>query len=757
MKRWIFAILACALFCCAAAAQAQVVWQDDERQVEVVSVMIDGEEWLFLPSGADLSAMSLRVNGEPFSTDWKAAAQTDEEIPGVYSGVLEPTGEILHVAVSQNLRSLHLQSSDPVQYGREWLEDCSLHQKETTGRIVILNEEGRVDLQQGLYQLRGRGNSTWRNSVNKRPYQFKLEYAADVLKTGLAHEYATTWVLLSNEQDNSGTMLRNQLALDLAREMGMSETSRCEQVDLYYDGDYRGTYLLAEKVEVGERGVDILDFDGLLEPVNLLAGNPIPDELPSPSNYGTEKPVPKGKTASGAQYGHSEGVYDNRDVAGGGYLLELDHYGTLSEQAWFQLPTGYYISFKNPEYAGAQMVNYVAEKFLNAYRAMMNYGFHPETDEPLETFIDVDSFVRSHLVSELLYNSNAYYFSSTFFVLPERGDRFYAGPVWDFDHHVGDDWPALKDNNPFSRAFYRTTVFQRAAKRMMTDVVANIYDHVLLGSENGSELKPFSWYREELRQSWYMNFYRFEASANTIRTVESGFERAMNGMESFLQQQYDFLAEEIAAWGEDETTDALEVECILPYAEQNPASFVHVLDEPHGSLFLENADCKVVEEASEDSGAVWELTLTFRPKPHCELAEAITVAVNGEDFDAEIRDGEAVLVLRYEDPSYRPAVLDGVDYGYVFNYEYYLDNYPELMDEYGEDYEEILRHFRDDGMEMGDVANEFFDPMAVFEQITSAAQQYEADWQLYYHAFMQTPGIWMAEMEMTYEPEFWQP
>ena len=39
-------------------------------------------------------------------------------------------------------------------------------------------------------------------------------------------------------------------------------------VNLYYDGEYRGCYLLSEKVEVGSGRVDITDLEELNEEAN---------------------------------------------------------------------------------------------------------------------------------------------------------------------------------------------------------------------------------------------------------------------------------------------------------------------------------------------------------------------------------------------------------------------------------------------------------------------------------------------------------
>lgn len=739
--------LLAALLCLSSSAWAQVRWQEADGRVWVDSVTIGQEEWLFLPSGTQLEALCL----DGTAVDWLAEAQAggDEALPGVYTGLWK--GQPLHVAVSKNVRSVHLFSEDAKNRGRSWLEDCELHQRKTTGRVAVLRADGSVSLDAPLRSLRGRGNSTWQKAEYKKPYQFKLEKKADMLETGVTAEKSRTWVLLSNEQDPS--MLQNRLALDLARQLGLSSTSRCEAVDLYYDGDYRGAYLLAEKVEVGEHSVDVRDFDKLLGPVNDRLGVASPDTLHSPTNLGNVPPVADGQNAHGLDYGYADGVYDNSQVDAGGYLLELESVGTLSEQGWFSLPSGRYMSVKSPEYAGDAMLRYISDAFLTLYETLMNYGYHPKTGQPVEELLDVGSYVRSHLVQELLLSADGYAWSSTFFVLPEGESRFLAGPVWDFDRVLTERCPGLKDNNPFSHAFYRTTVMQRTAKAVWQESVRPAYEDVLFGDGQTENLHSFRWYTENVRASWYMDFYRHRAQELGSLRLDSRFAQAMDELESLLRRQYDFLDAEIAAWGEDEPTEAVRIRFAYPYGNVQGEGCARLEDEPHGSLLLTQADLTLERAATEDSDALWRLDLTLEPKPRCRLADTVSVEVNGQLYRVQPQGDGLSLSFTFEDSSYRPAVLDGVDYGYVYRYEDYVEAYPELLDEYGDDREAVLRYFVQEGMDLGDVANAFFDPMQVFEASERDAERYGLEWRLYYQRFLESPGLWMDLLENICEPE----
>lgn len=101
----------------------------------------------------------------------------------------------------------------------------------------------------GTMKMRGRGNWTWGQS--KKPYQLTLEKKTSLLGMGKAKNY----LLLANVMDAS--LLRDQVFYDLAADMGLEYSPDIEPVDLYINGEYRGSYSLSEKVEVGESRVDI--------------------------------------------------------------------------------------------------------------------------------------------------------------------------------------------------------------------------------------------------------------------------------------------------------------------------------------------------------------------------------------------------------------------------------------------------------------------------------------------------------------------
>ncbi len=104
-----------------------------------------------------------------------------------------------------------------------------------------------------------RGNST--ASGEKKPYNIKFEEAISLF--GL--EEGKKWSLLANLYDK--TLLRNKLALDFGRAMGLNFTSECEFVEVWLNDEYLGNYLLCEPISDGKNrvGVDSTAFEAIFE------------------------------------------------------------------------------------------------------------------------------------------------------------------------------------------------------------------------------------------------------------------------------------------------------------------------------------------------------------------------------------------------------------------------------------------------------------------------------------------------------------
>jgi len=122
-----------------------------------------------------------------------------------------------------------------------------------TCTVTLVNGDSVVQLEK--VQIRGRGNSTWTDvgENGKRPYRLKLNKKRRLI--GPDHANAKSWTLLANAADKS--MLHNAITADVGRLCGLPFCPAAQFVDLYLNGDYRGTYQLSDQVEVRERRVEV--------------------------------------------------------------------------------------------------------------------------------------------------------------------------------------------------------------------------------------------------------------------------------------------------------------------------------------------------------------------------------------------------------------------------------------------------------------------------------------------------------------------
>lgn len=320
---------------------------------------------------------------------------------------------------SENVPSLFLVSDNPEEKGREWVEASEDKSNKATGRMVLLKDDGTLVHQGALTQIKGRGNSTWIGK--KKPYQIKTDTKVDLLQTGNPENKSKTWVLLANYLDLS--LMNNSIALGLGKEMGMETNIENKHIDLYYDGQYRGSYLLSEKVEVGEGRVNITDLE----------------EINEEENDGTEieeLPIANSTTDNGAFFTYCENMKSPEDVSGG-YLLEMDYeYRALEEVCYFRTTRGQYVVVKSPEYASKEEMNYIASYYQEYEDAVYNGGINPKTGKTYTDYVDGDSVACYYIMNE--FTKARDFFSSSAYLYKDSGNgKMKMGPLWDYDLGFG--------------------------------------------------------------------------------------------------------------------------------------------------------------------------------------------------------------------------------------------------------------------------------------------------------------------------------
>ena len=403
----------------------------------------DGAQYLFLPASADLTKLPLRfelsenkgalvLSGDKSSLTLDAAEQSVDltalasETDGCYVVTARiGGGDALTVRVMQGtgIPTLYLTSDDENQ-ARVWVDAAKTNK--ATGTALMTSTTGTTLYNGALKQIKARGNSTFLHA-EKKSYQIKLSSGADLLGTG---EQVKTWVLLAGYFD--ATQMHDKLVKDLAAQLGMSYTASCGWVNLYYDGEYRGVYLLSEKNDISKTSVNINNLEKQYEELyKLLNGG----------EYGTNMNVEAGQNQYGCAVYYTTNLTDPKNATdgAGGYLLEMN-YRTLDEPNGFMTKQGYAFNIKSPEWCGKKAVDYISEYyqgFEDAVYAADGSGYNAATGKYYYQYVDLDSLVRTFVLQELAKNCDGFRYSQFFYF---TNGKLYAGPVWDQEMTFGSGW-----------------------------------------------------------------------------------------------------------------------------------------------------------------------------------------------------------------------------------------------------------------------------------------------------------------------------
>ena len=244
----------------------------------------------------------------------------------------------------------------------------------------------------GSITIERRGNSSqWQG---KTPYRFETVddegENSNVELLGMPAE--NDWVLYAPWQDK--TMIRNVLTYQLSNEMGRY-ASRSRHVELYLNNEYRGIYVLMEKIKRDGNRVDISKLN--------------PGEITG-------------------------------DDVTGGYILKFDWFYTGDNIGGFESEYDnmiYNYHYPKPSDIVPEQEAYI-EEYINEFETIMMGTDYTNDSTGYPSMMNVESFVDFILLQELAKNVDAYRLSTYIYKDKESVDnRLTAGPVWDFNHGFG--------------------------------------------------------------------------------------------------------------------------------------------------------------------------------------------------------------------------------------------------------------------------------------------------------------------------------
>jgi len=251
---------------------------------------------------------------------------------------------------------------------------------------ACLDYNGQIDI-----ELRGSSSQT----TPKKQYGFPTRLndkgsKNNVRLLGMPKE--NDWIL--NGMTFDPALMRDYLCYNLSRQIGeyASRTVYCEVI---ISGEYKGLYLLQEKIKPDDNRVDIVKLE------------------PAVTTY--------------------------PDLTGG-YITKADK--TTGDDpvawtlySWTNTPVNYIHEWPEPYYVNQYQNSYIRSVFLDLTSKAQDKNYSLTDGVP--SIIDIPSFIDYMIISELSSNADAYMFSTFFH--KDRNGKLRAGPVWDCDLTFGND------------------------------------------------------------------------------------------------------------------------------------------------------------------------------------------------------------------------------------------------------------------------------------------------------------------------------
>ena len=258
-------------------------------------------------------------------------------------------------------------------------QDITSKEEYIMSNVCIISEGGRKLLSTTETGIRGRGNASW--GFPKKPYRIKFAEKQNVLN---APSKDRSWTLINNWGDK--TLMRNILAFEVSRRVGMAYTPFCTPVDVVLNGEYQGCYQLCDQVEVGEGRVPAKD----------------------------------------------------------GYLIEIDAYA-YDEAVHFSSRRGIPVTVKYPkdDEITSEQLNFIQNFFGQMETAVFSKNY-TDKETGYRKYLDVDSFLKNFIVGEFCGNTDTYWSVNMY---KDAGSGvLYTGPVWDYDLAFENDYRTYRIN-----------------------------------------------------------------------------------------------------------------------------------------------------------------------------------------------------------------------------------------------------------------------------------------------------------------------
>ena len=484
---------------------------NDNQNEERISLHKEGDTFFaFLPAYANLEDVTISVNnGNRIYVDNKlfdretnfSALKTDLiytiEIKNFLG--LTVNKEKLMILKSENIPTISLSLSNGT------INDIDSSKSNKVGGVArVISEKGDKDYSGVFKSIHGRGRASWNSS--KKSYTLEFEDNVNVLNLGDAKK----WILLANAYDASN--LKNKLIFEASKKLGMKYYCDSQFVDLYIDGDYRGLYLLSEKIEVGENRIDIENLEEKTQQINYK----------KLSSYGT---IEKTNCANGCGFIRYYDIPNNPVDITGGYILKLEQ-PTQQDDTFFVTEKGTCFYFESPKYVTKEQIEYISD-------IMQRFENNVDDFDVLQQFVDIDSCVNRCLIEECFANreGTSYYFVKD---SDKNNGKLYFEPVWDYDAALGN----IKTTDP--TGMYNTEgLFGNLinSNQAIQGLVKAKFAEKMLGIMNACEGEIQQYY-QLIRASDAMNKIRWK----NVYGESSSLDIKVDNLIDYINQRVEFLS-----------------------------------------------------------------------------------------------------------------------------------------------------------------------------------------------------------------------
>lgn len=254
-------------------------------------------------------------------------------------------------------------------------------------------------------KIKGHGNYTF-SAFNKKPYG--LKFSEKVRPLGMAK--SKQFLLMAAADDAHGA-LTNLTGYELSRRLGLAWTPNAIPVELVFNGDYRGLYILTEKIKVDKNRVNIVEQN---------------DKETDP------------------------------EKVKGGWLVEIDNYNTDPHIDVNMGGNTMWVTYKSPEELSTVQQQYLQSQW-DAIASSL-YVEDPK-DTVWEKHIDMESLAKVYLCRELLQDEEGFH-GSCYLYKDQKDTKWYFGPVWDF----GNGFAGNTHKYIFDRPQFSNWIIDRAWK-----------------------------------------------------------------------------------------------------------------------------------------------------------------------------------------------------------------------------------------------------------------------------------------------------